>query len=73
MPLWLTEENNEGTSNLIWGQQDELYGKNSIPDSHFNGFTEKSLIRLLSSIGFTNIKRIGIHKVWFELAVQAYK
>jgi hypothetical protein len=74
MPLWLKSDGDEeGCANLIWGQQDHLNEKNQIPDSHFNGFTEKSLSKLLSTVGFTKINRIGIHKVWFELAVQAYK
>lgn len=58
---------------LIWGQQDELTGRNSFPDSHYNGFTERSLERMLLEVGFHDIRRTGVHKTWFELAMVAYR
>lgn len=74
MPLWLESDGaNSNYSELIWGNQDGLYQKNSIPSAHFHGYTENSLTKLLASVGFNNIKRIGIHKNWCELAVEAYK
>lgn len=57
----------------IWGGQDEQNQINSIPDSHFNGYTEKSLKTLMKSVGFTVINRISIHGIWYELALDAYK
>lgn len=73
MPLWLKGEKEDDCAQLIWGDQDELYQKNSIPSSHFHGYTERSLTKLVTSVGFKNIKRIGIHKNWCELAIEAYK
>jgi glycosyltransferase involved in cell wall biosynthesis len=74
MPLWLKEDEKQSEySQLIFGDQDELYQKNSIPSAHFHGYTENSLKKMLSSVGFKDIKRIGIHKNWCELAIEAYK
>jgi predicted SAM-dependent methyltransferase len=72
MPRWLATSGAEGTE-LIWGDQDETYQKNSIPSSHFHDYTEQSLIKLLKSVGFREVKRVGIHKNWCEFAVEAYK
>jgi predicted SAM-dependent methyltransferase len=74
MPKWL-ESDGENTdySELIWGDQDGMYQRNSIPSSHFHGYTENSIKKLLTNTGFKDIKRIGIHKHWCELAVEAYK
>jgi hypothetical protein len=57
----------------IWGDQDEYHQKNSIPSSHFNGYTEKSLKRLIKSVGFAKVDRKSIHGTWYELAIEAYK
>lgn len=73
MPIWLKADGMHACWNLIWGEQDENGQLNQIPDSHFNGFTEQSLTKLLSSIGFSTIQRIGLHKNWYELAMRAYK
>lgn len=74
MPKWLQfSGENLNCSELIWGDQDELYQRNSIPSSHFHGYTEVSLTKLLKSIGFKEVNRIGIHRNWCELAVEAYK
>jgi len=72
MPKWL-ESNGDIGSDLIWGDQDELYQRNSIPSAHFNGYTEATLTKMLLSAGFKGMKRIGIHKNWCELAMEAYK
>lgn len=74
MPLWLASDGDINYANMIWGQQDENNnGKNDIPDSHFNGYTENSLIKLFVKTGFIRVKRISIHGVWYELALEAYK
>ena len=73
MEGWLESDGDIKYSSLIWGDQDEMYQRNSIPSSHFNGYTETSLRKLLTSTGFRDIKRVGIHKNWFELAVEAFK
>jgi predicted SAM-dependent methyltransferase len=75
MPLWLASEGEAQYqySRLIWGEQDEMHQQNSIPDSHFYGYTEKSLKKLISSVGFNKVDRISIHNVWFELAIDAHK
>jgi ubiquinone/menaquinone biosynthesis C-methylase UbiE len=57
----------------IWGDQDEKNQKNQIPDSHFNGYTEKSLRQMIRDAGFTRLNRIPIHGVWYELAMDVYK
>lgn len=57
----------------IWGAQDEINKKNQIPDSHFNGYTEKSLTKIIKDAGFTKIERIAIHGIWYELGVDIYK
>lgn len=57
----------------IWGGQDDLHGKNCEADTHYNGYTEKSLKKLAKLVGFSNINRISIHGTWFELAIEAYK
>jgi hypothetical protein len=74
MSKWLASNGeNSDCSELIWGDQDEMYQRNSIPSAHFAGYTEQSLTKLLTSVGFREVKRIGIHKNWCELAVEAYK
>lgn len=73
MPLWLASDGDVGYAPLIWGQQDELYQKNSFPDSHLYGYMESSLTKLFAASGFSNIKRISIHGVWYELALIAQK
>lgn len=67
------ESDGQDCKELIWGQQDQLTGRNSFPDSHYNGFTERSLGRALVEAGFHDAKRVDIHKNWFELAMVAYK
>lgn len=57
----------------IWGGQDRSNQVNSLYDSHFNGFTEKSLKKVITSVGFRIVNRISIHGTWYELAVEAYK
>jgi ubiquinone/menaquinone biosynthesis C-methylase UbiE len=57
----------------IWGGQDRSNQVNSLYDSHFNGYTEKSLQMLMFGAGFTKMNRIGIHRTWYELAMEAYK
>jgi hypothetical protein len=73
MKGWLESDGDIKYSSLIWGDQDETFQRNSIPSAHFNGYTETSLRKLLTSVGFRDIRRIGIHKNWFELAVEAFK
>lgn len=74
MPMWLkNDERQDELSQLVWGDQDEMFQKNSIPSAHFHGYTEKSLAKLLSDVGFKDIKRIGIHKNFCELAFEVYK
>jgi predicted SAM-dependent methyltransferase len=58
---------------LIWGQQDELYGKNCLPDSHYAGYTENSLKKVFLDAGFTRMRRKKIHDVWYELAMEMFK
>jgi predicted SAM-dependent methyltransferase len=64
---------NQELYDLIWGGQDESYQRNSISDSHFSGYTEKSLKKMMSKVGFSSINRISIHRTWYELAIEAYK
>jgi predicted SAM-dependent methyltransferase len=59
--------------NLIWGCQDEEGQKNCIADTHKYGYTENSLTTLFKSIGFKDIKRIQLHKIWYELSICAIK
>ena len=63
----------EQYGDLIWGQQDEINGKNCIPDCHKYGYTESSLIKLFKSVGFNDVKRVSIHNQWFELSICATK
>ena len=73
MNKWLIDDGMGDIEQLIWGQQDEINQKNCIPDSHFAGYTEVSLKKALTTAGFERVERIGIHKIWFELAMRAYK
>lgn len=74
LPLWLQADGiDEGSARLIWGDQDTLTGRNVIPDSHFNGFTENSLKKLLVEAGFAQVHRTSYHGVWFELAMEVVK
>lgn len=74
MTKWLHADGDDPEgADLLWGQQDQRDRKNCGPDSHHNGFTEGSLTRLLKSVGFVNIERVGVHKTWFELAMTARK
>ena len=71
MRRWLASDGlDEGCANLIWGQQGE---GNANPDSHYNGFTEIKLRKMLEEAGFTNIVRQSFHGVWFELGMMAVK
>jgi ubiquinone/menaquinone biosynthesis C-methylase UbiE len=71
-PLF-TDDFGHGLYVCIWGDQDEKYQINSIPDSHKSGYTEKSLKNLMKSSGFSKTDRISIHGTWYELAIDAYK
>lgn len=57
----------------IWGGQDRSNQVNSYYDSHFNGFTEKTLKKSLIKAGFSKVERISIHGTWYELAIEATK
>jgi Methyltransferase domain len=74
MPLWL-KSNGEDTEHaqLIWGCQGGKFMRNALAQSHFNGFTKESLASRLKEAGFTKTARIGVHKHWCELAMEAYK
>lgn len=67
------ERFSEELYDCIWGGQDRSNQVNSIPDSHFNGFTEKSLKKLITNVGFSTVNRISIHGTWYELAIEAFK
>jgi hypothetical protein len=72
MPKWL--KNGEDESGSIWGGQGDAHdGTNAIADTHFNGYIEVSLKKLLLSAGFKTINRIRIHIHSCELSVEAYK
>ena len=74
MPLWLRQKGMDlGLTMLIWGQQGTVIGSNFIHDSHFNGFTEASLKKVLEDVGFRDVKRTSINRTWFELAMEAWK
>jgi predicted SAM-dependent methyltransferase len=74
IPKWLESDGSDlGAAKLIWGDQDELYERNSLPDSHLYGYTEKSLKKVFSDVGFTNIERAVLHGAWFELGLEIYK
>lgn len=74
MPLWLESNGTDlNQSILIWGDQDEIRQKNAIPSVHKFGYTETSLINIFKEAGFSKINRTGIHKNWFELALEVYK
>jgi len=74
MSRWLAADGEDSEcADLVWGQQDARDRRNCGPDSHHNGFTENSLGRLLVSVGFADVKRIGVHKTWFELAMVGRK
>jgi Methyltransferase domain len=61
-------------SQLIWGEQDEqVKSGNTIPDSHFAGYTLISLTNILAQTGFVRIERTYINGCWYELAMIAYK
>lgn len=62
-----------GHCNLIWGQQDEINRKNCLGDTHKFGYTQTTLTQFLSSIGFREINRINLHKIWFELTIEGVK
>ena len=71
MPRWLAGELE--LDGLIWGHQDEIGGGNDVGDSHRIGFTESTLFAALKTAGFSVMRRIGIHKVWYELAAEVVK
>ena len=76
MKKWLESEDSVeqyDVSNLIWGDQDEINSKNIYPSCHLHGYTEKSLKELMTSVGFIDIKRVSVNKMWFELAMEGYK
>ena len=71
MPRWLAGETE--LDGLIWGHQDERGGGNEWGDSHKVGFTEKTLFAALREAGFSSVRRIKIHDVWYDLAAEAVK
>lgn len=71
MPRWLAGETE--LAGLIWGHQDERGGGNEAGDTHKHGYVESTLRAALCKAGFSVVRRIGIHKVWYELAVEAVK
>jgi SAM-dependent methyltransferase len=71
MPRWLAGE--AELDGLIWGHQDERGGGNEVGDTHRFGYVETSLKAALKLAGFQVARRIGIHNVWYELAVEAVK
>ena len=71
MPRWLAGE--EELGGLIWGHQDERGGGNETADTHKTGFTQKTLTAALLRAGFGKYRRLSVHGVWYELAVEAVK
>ena len=71
MPRWLAGETE--LDGLIWGHQNESGGGNERGDTHKNGWTETTLFAALRLAGFSVMRRIPIHGVWYELAVEAVK
>ena len=71
MPRWLAGETELG--GLIWGHQDERGGGNEFGDCHKEGFQLWTLTEALKTAGFKSIRRVSIHGVWYELAVEAVK
>lgn len=70
MPKFLETGEYDG---LIWGHQDERGGGNEWGDCHKMGYTARTLFAALRTAGFASAKRIVIHGVWYELAVEATK
>lgn len=70
MPKFLATGECDG---LIWGHQDERGGGNEWGDCHKIGFTQRSLSDALVRAGFRSPRRISIHAVWYELAMEVFR
>lgn len=63
-------------SELIWGEQGSIHGKDLADyDKHCQGFTQSTLEKLLSDNGFQGFQRIRVHcaEVWYELTISCMK
>lgn len=80
---WLENPHDKHLNNLIWGEQGDLgdYGDYRLDinlssfDKHCQGFTQKSLEKLLLDNKFSNLERIKIHQdtCWYELTIRCKK
>lgn len=60
---------------LIWGEQGNVESTAGFDefDKHCHGFTEASLRHLLGRHGFTELERVWLHQVYYELTLRCRK
>jgi len=76
MRRWLADPMDKSANQMIWGEQgDDVPGNEDYEDfdKHCQGFTEGTLTAFLTRGGFTHVKRIKLHAVYYELTLECRK